>query len=64
MVASSLEFKFIYFEVSESLVVRFLRELGIKSKVSSAYRLVGAYLIILYFSRQIKASSIKKFYNL
>jgi len=45
MVASSLEFKFIYFEVSESLVVRFLRELGIKSKVSSAYRLVGAYLI-------------------
>ena len=45
MVASSLEFKFIYFEVSESLVVRFLRELGIKSKVSSACRLVGAYLI-------------------
>ena len=29
IVASSLEFKFIYFEVSESLVVRFLRELGI-----------------------------------
>ena len=45
MVASSLEFKFIYFEVSESLFFRFLRELGVLSRVSSAYMLVGAYLI-------------------
>ena len=29
IVASSLEFKFIYFEVSESLFARFLRELGV-----------------------------------
>ena len=45
IVASSLEFKFIYLEVSESLFVRFLRELGVYSRVSSAYWLVGAYLI-------------------
>ena len=46
MVASSLELILINFQVSESLVFKFFRELGNYSRASSAYRLVGEYLIL------------------